>query len=437
GFVEARLDYPLNQPEAPLSGDITAQLSELGWLDPFVDFLSDLNGQADVAIQLAGTPNQPLIRGDVRLEKLSAFVPRLGVNLKNGALFLSHQQLQDWTLTGRLDSGEGSMRVDGTATVNSLTDWQSRLTIDGQALQTLGLENIKAQISPNLVVEADAQTLKVNGKIDIPQAEINLKELPASTVSVSKDEIILDTPDASDRQQSALAIYTDIDLVLGKQISFKGFGITGEMTGNLHLREEPERPLRIDGIVEIPKGFYKAYGQKLTINPGRLIFQGAPDNPAIDVRASRQIGEGIVGIHIGGTAEALVSELYAIPPLPPTETMALLITGKSLNSATQADASVLMSAVTSLGITQSAGLTQRLQRSFGLDVLSLSSNGGIEQSAVTIGKYLTPKLFISYVQDILTPNASVNLEYSLSKKLKIKAESGDSQSMDILYRIER
>ena len=437
GFAEAHLLLPLTKLDTPLSGKLIAQFNDLSWLDPFVVFLSDLNGEADITIQLAGTRKQPLITGSANLEKLSAFVPRLGVNLRNGTLTLNNQHLRDWTITGQLDSGEGSVHLDGAATLNSLTDWQGHLAVEGKDLQTLELENIKALISPNLVFDAAPKKLKIQGNIEIPQAKINLKELPPSTVSVSKDEVILDSRKTSEQQPSTLAIYTDIKLILGKQVAFKGFGVTGELTGSLRLREAPERLLRIDGIVEIPEGFYQAYGQKLTINPGRFIFQGSPENPAIDVRASRQVDEIVVGIQIGGTAEALSSELYAIPPLPPTETMALLITGKPLNSATQADASVLMSAVASLGITQSAGLTQRLQRSFGLDVLSLSSNGGIEQSAVTIGKYLTPKLFISYVQDILTPNASVNLEYSLSEKLKVKAESGTSQSMDILYRIER
>lgn len=437
GFIESSLVWPINQPNAPLSGTLRLRFGELAWLAPFLAFVSDLDGQADATLQLAGTVNQPLLTGSLHFNEMFAFVPRLGINLKNGQLALERQDQDDWQISGMLESGEGSVQLGGTATFKSLTDWQSRLTIDGQQLHTLGLETITADINPQLVIQADPDKLRVQGTIEIPSAQVRIKELSPSALEVSSDEIIVDQPRSAQSPKSRLAIFTDINLLLGEQIAFKGFGITGGLSGNLRLREQPEKPLRIDGIVTIADGSYKAYGQKLAIDPGRLIFQGAPDNPVIDVRASRKVGTTLVGIQIGGTAQALASTLYSVPVQSPTETIALLITGKSLSQSTATDANMLLGAVTSLGISQSAQLTQHLQRALGLDVLTLSSESGMEQSAVTIGKYLTPKLFMSYVQALLAPDASVNLEYSLSDRFKVKAGSGTSQSMDIIYRIEQ
>ena len=108
----------------------------------------------------------------------------------------------------------------------------------------------------------------------------------------------------------------------------------------------------------------------------------------------------------------------------------------SLSSASQADATILTNAATALGFSQSEGLTRQLQNYLGLDSLTVSSDGGVEESALTIGKYLTPRLYVSYIQELMSPNAGVLLEYSITEKLKVKAESGESQSMDLLLRME-
>ena len=60
-----------------------------------------------------------------------------------------------------------------------------------------------------------------------------------------------------------------------------------------------------------------------------------------------------------------------------------------------------------------------------------------EAAGKSIGKYLTPKLFISYIQEIFSPNAGASLEYSVTDNLKIKALSGKEQSMDILYQFQK
>ena len=436
GRAEMQLSYPLTQATAPVRGHLKATLYELNWLDPFVFFLDDLTGNADVGLVLSGTREKPELTGNIRLSELGAFVPQLGITLRNGNLHMQQQTINQWIMSGGLDSGKGSLRINGNATLSSFDDWRAQLLADGENLQTLDLEKISASISPQLRVNIQPQQLEVTGNVQIPSAKIIIKERPAETVLISKDEIIVDPQNTSSSIKPAFATISDINLSFGDDVRLDAFGVNGSVRGNLRLRENRAQPLRVEGTVEINKGTYEAYGQSLTINPGRLIFSGPPEYPLVNIRASREVDAQRVGVQISGTPTALVSELFSVPSLPQPEALALLLTGKPLTSANQDDSSRLLSAISSLGIRHSAGLTQRLQQSVGLDMLTLSSEAGIEHSALTIGKYITPKLFISYVQELLSPNASANLEYSISKKLKIKAQSGTEQSMGIFYQFE-
>ena len=58
------------------------------------------------------------------------------------------------------------------------------------------------------------------------------------------------------------------------------------------------------------------------------------------------------------------------------------------------------------------------------------------ESSLVVGKYLNPKLFVSYVQNLFTPVGAVQLEYSLTDNLGLKAQSGKEQSIDLLYKVE-
>ncbi|WP_461481964.1 translocation/assembly module TamB domain-containing protein, partial [Porticoccus sp.] len=435
GQVEASLQWPLQQGQA-LAGEAQLHFSSLDWLDPFVLALEDLKGRADGTVTLGGTTGQPRLSGGLRLSELSAHVPELGIDVQHGELNLIHRQQHDWQVSGTLDSGKGVLAIAGSLLFNRPDDWHSQLQLSGKDVQAVELENLSASLSPDLTVAAEPGRLSINGTVGVTAARIHLKELPASAVTVSADQVIVDEPEAASAPAPDQAIRADIRVTLGDQVQFSGFGIKGRLSGDLNMTEQPQQPARARGILEIHDGSYRTYGQRLSIDSGRLIFQGDPDRPLIHLSASRTVDNTLVGIRIDGMPDSLTSEVFATPSLPQTEAMALLITGKPLASASQADATALSNAATALGFSQSEGLTRQLQNYLGLDTLTVSSEAGVRESALTAGKYLTPRLYVGYIQDIMSPNAGMELEYSITEKLKVKAASGETQSMDVLLRIE-
>ena len=290
-------------------------------------------------------------------------------------------------------------------------------------------------ISPNISTSITPELIKIRGSLDIAKGNYTLKALPDQAAGVSVDERIVNSQSDKSKTQ-ARAIDSRIDITLNDSFEFKGYGLSTRLGGKLKVSQKPEGLLQAFGSLSLYDGIYQAYGQKLNVERGLLIFQGPLDNPGLNITAVRETNTVTVGVNIGGFAQDIRSELFSEPALPPTDVMAILITGKAPSDLNKSDANQVMNAATALGISQSRGITNTLQNTFGVDVISLQGGDSYEDSALVVGKYLTPDLFISYVQNLFTPTGSVQLDYSLSKNLGLKAQSGKAQSIDLLYKIE-
>ncbi|HEY0504346.1 MAG TPA: translocation/assembly module TamB domain-containing protein, partial [Lysobacter sp.] len=223
GRIDARIatgwdDY------APLSGQISANTSELVWLELFSPDIMDPKGTLDARITLGGTRARPQLGGQARLTKFSTEIPSLAIVLEDGDVRLD--ALPDGTarIAGQIRSGEGTLRVDGTL------NWQNTsapllLTATGQNVLVSDTRDLHAVASPDVQVRyAAGQPITVTGTVTIPSANIDLERLDQG-VSASPDVVVLDpvNPEAS----AASPLDLDLTLVLGDDVQLNGFGLEG------------------------------------------------------------------------------------------------------------------------------------------------------------------------------------------------------------------
>jgi translocation and assembly module TamB len=228
-----------------------------------------------------------------------------------------------------------------------------------------------------------------------------------------------------------------VRLILGDEVRFQGFGFDVGLGGELALNRIPGRPAVTNGELEVRQGQYKAFGQKLDIEHGRLLFQGPYDNPGLDILAVRKTPDVTVSLEIGGTLASPRSRVYSEPPLPDSEAMAILLTGKPLSSASAAEANTLVNAIAGLGLRKGQFITDEIARTFGLDEFRIKTESDLSSSSLSIGKRISPKLFIRYIVGLFDQTSRIGLSYQLSGNLSLEAESGWNQSMDLIYEIER
>lgn len=423
-----------------LDGQLKADFHALEPIEALLPQLREVSGQFTADMQLSGHIQQPEVNGELSLSEASAKVPELGLHLENLNV-RAQADNERIELQGQATSGEGQLTLGGRVTQPWGANRVVRLTLSGKAFQVLNTPELMVLVTPDLALEMTPERIELTGNALIPKARIELKSLPQSATRVS-DDVVLKDPENGASNQGGRTVNIDLKVSLGDDVRFSGFGLQARLSGALQIIKGPKRGLLAIGEVGVAEGRYEAYGQNLKIERGRLIFQGPYDNPGLDIRATRTIEDGVdsdivVGLQITGTLQRPKSEIFSNPSLPDSEAMAMLFTGKSLNSSSSADASMLLNAIGKLGLKRSGFITAEIADAFGLDEFRIQTEDNVQESSLYIGKYLTPDLFVQYVVGLFDQTSSVGLRYEITESLRLEAESGLHQSVDLIYKIER
>jgi translocation and assembly module TamB len=440
GYLEANSQLNLLTQEIN-SGSLVARFDNLAPLETLIRVANDVSGDLRVDLNAGGTVKKPEISGDISIKDGSANLPKLGLDLKQIQMNLVADKSEQISLSGQMQSGEGQINLEAQLNQLGSPDWQATGSLQGSNFKVINVPQLKINLNPDVQLEANAQTLRFSGEAMIPWARAVIKTLPPSTTRVSSDVVIEDEQHVQAATEGGVEVYTNIKLTLGDDVTFKGFGLDSQLSGVMQLFKDAQRKqLLTNGFVAVKKGTYKAYGQNLTIERGRLIFQGPYENPGLDIRASRKIDdedETQVGLEISGTLQRPIARVYSLPSQhSESEAMMMLLTGKPVSEESRAEATLLMGAISGLG-NDSDSISTGITQFFRVDELAINSEKGIEQSELWIGKQLTPQLMVRYVVGLFDQMVSLGMEYQLSDHLRIEAESGEIQSVDVIYRIER
>ena len=448
----------------PLSGQVQAHVPDLGFVQSFVPELQAVGGSIDGTLDLSGSVGLPRVHGQIALKDGHAKVTLAGIELQQLQLSLTGNGEGPLTLDGSLLSGGGKMSISGTLDP-SLAPPRADVKLEGQDFQAVATADARIWVTPDLHLLNDAEGLHLDGTLTVPKAEITPQGLGNNGVAVSQDQVIVGAEPPDVGQQ--LKIYSKVTVTLGDAVSFKGFGLSTRLEGGVTVSEEPQRAASGLGELRLVEGRYQAYGQDLTIETGRLIFDGGPvTSPAVDLYATRHPQSDItVGVRVRGTLDKPLLTLQSEPAMPREQQLSWLVLGRSLDQSSSSDRSAMSQAALSLGLTGGDYLAQKIGKTVGLDQISIGQGpvGGSNVAAdattiqgsqaaqnagsstlytsqaaqLTLGKYLTPKLFISYGVSLFQPGQTFRLLYDIGHGFKLQTESGVASGGDIIYTFER
>jgi translocation and assembly module TamB len=369
------------------------------------------------------------------LADFGAEVPALGITLREGRLRMQAQADGSARLEGQVRSGDGVLRIDGTLGWGQSSN-PLEVHVTGKGVLASDTPRLRALIDPDIRVKyADGdEAISVTGSVTLPEARIALEILDQGALN-SSDVVILD-PVATDAGES-LPVDLDLELVAGDKVRMTGFGLDGLTTGRLHIRARPGREILASGALDVD-GTYVAYGAKLQITRGRLLWSNGPiDDPALDIRAERVVGEVTAGIDVHGRASAPVPTVWSIPASSPSEAIAYLALGRSLataNSEENLRVGAARSALTAGGSLLAAQVGAKL----GLDEAGVSQSRALGGEVIGAGKYLSPKLFVGYGVSLVGSGQVVTLKYLLRKGFDIEIESSTVENRaSVNWRLER
>jgi translocation and assembly module TamB len=354
-------------------------------------------------------------------------------------------------ITGSLKVGDGVLNAKGNLTFAQLPKWKANVSLTGKRLLLMNTHEVQAYVSPQLRIKADPQRVLIDGTVIIPETIVTLRELPVSAKKRSDDIVIVERGDKKQQNiknnrvrgrkgndaSTTFVIEPNVNVVLGDKVRFSGFGFDSRLTGKLHVLSLRKETV-VQGVLNIVDGVYKAYGQDLAIEKGRLLFDGSVDNPGLDIRAIRNVSNDIrVGIALKGTAQNPESELFSNPQQTQTDTLSYLLTGRSISSSSAGDSALLTSAIAGLGINGGESLAQTIGGKLGFDDVGISSGGGnYEESELSLGKKIGSRLYVKYIVGLFDSLQKVAVTYQINQRLQAEVRSGEQQEVDLNYKFD-
>jgi translocation and assembly module TamB len=429
-------------PAGPLRVSLQGQAQEKGLLSSFFPgMVEETRGNIDLDFKADGTWDRPNIQGTLQLTNAGANVPALGIRIEDlsSRWQFGNERIQVESLRAR--SGPGY--VEGTGTI-----WLKRWGMDrfegnlrGEKFQTFYLPNLRIQSSPKLEFQGTPKKITVRGEIRLPEVQI----YEVSTLGVagtSSDVVMIDRPPDP---LSSLPMDIQVRVLLGDRIQVKSGGIDARLAGNVDLKILGLKPedATARGEIRLTQGTYSGYGLGLRIDRGRFIYSGGPvDNPALDILALRRADDlekmyNIkVGVAIFGNLKKPNVKLYSQPAMKDEQILSYLLLGKPYDPK-EGNLSLLVLGAGGLLTGDSISVLDQLKSQLGIDTVDIQSGGGdLSRSMVTVGKYLTPQLYLSYGYSALTAEQLLKIRYRISKSWEVETWRGNEMGVDLYYRID-
>jgi translocation and assembly module TamB len=415
---------------------LKGKAEEKGLLSSFFPgLIQESHGRLEIDIGLSGTWDKPLYTGKAELTDAGAYLPSSGIAIKDVRANARFDKNRIIIESFSAKSGKGSIKGYAELKMEKLRVTEYTGNIEGEDFQAVYLPELQVVVSPELTFQGKPGLVSVRGEIKVPELFVTESDRPL--VRPSDDVIIIDEEKKPDSRMGP-ALDISVNVVFGKRVFIKMEGIDARLEGQVRVTAKGLDAITGNGVVKVVKGAYRKHGIDLDIKRGQAVFAGGPiSNPSLDILAVREAEDARAGIIVSGTAMSPVVNLYSDPPMTDTDILSYIVLGHAAG-ADQAQIGLLSRAAgLLLSKGESATLQAKLQKGLGVDVLDIQAGGGdVARSALTVGKYLSPRLFISYGLSLFTGENVFRVRYKLSRRWEIQTESGIDTGIDLFYKIE-
>jgi translocation and assembly module TamB len=411
--------------DMPLSGELHAHTAELSLISLYFPDVDRVAGHLDANVTATGTLGTPLLKGEVKLTDGEINNYQINVALRQVAF---DARLSD----AGLDFDGSAHAGAGTVTVGGHLEWRNLLPygkfhLQGANLRVADVPEAQIDASPDLEFNISGHRIEVTGEVTVPFAKIAPRDI-TNAVRASPDEVIVgsDVEDPTKRFE----VVSTITLNVGERVSIDTSGLTARIGGSITIRSGYDPITRARGELSVADGKYTAYGRKLDIKRGRLIFSGGPvDNPGVDLRATKEFPDVVAGVDVKGTLLAPHLSFFSDPPLPQSQIQSLILSGGSLGAPGSTAGNVAAGQAAAI-------LGQQYGALVGIEDVSVESDITNETSLV-LGRYLSPRLYVSYGVSLTQQLNTMKLRYTLGDHWAVKIEAGQARGADLVYSIER
>ena len=458
--LRLRTPEPADIDDRPVQFALSTDRFPVNWVDPFLDPASvrNVTGALAANVQIRGTRDDPAFSGTASLRNGGADLPPLETRYQDAAASL---QLNDDQLT--LDeavvrsSNDGRLRAEGTINFPALTVGEFDLSLNASnfiAIDTRAFR--RALIDGAMTLTGTLTRPSLAGTVRVKSADIFYNEVLADSETAAtavplseEDKLTLENRFGlrlSAADTTTFDAYEALEMELNVQLqrntwlrSKSNPELNVQFMGDLDLSKAPEEDPQVFGSIEVVTGrsTLRQFGQEFEITEGALTFNGDPFTPYLALTAVyEQRARGTQGTEVRitlgleGRPPDLSPSLSSEPPMDTRNILSYLATGRPADELLSGGGEEEGNLATQVALGQASNFVENLAASeLGLDVVrvQLRASG---TSYLTVGRYLTPRFFMSLEQPVTTSNLNaletsqylpdLTLEYQLTDTLLLR-----------------
>lgn len=436
-FANANIDRTTaGLADSPVIGDFRARAADANILPIVFPEIDHAAGLLTANGNVRGTLSKPQIDGRIELANGEFDSYRVNLALRNLNL-IANIAGNALYFNGKGRAGEGDLNVGGAFEWHDGVS-RGNLQLQGENLLVADLPEYRVVASPDLTFAIDGRNINATGTVTIPSALVQPADL-SGAVQISDDARYVGEHPAE--AEGRYVVNSDIRINMGEDVRIETFGLQGRIVGGVATTiRTGEAPIG-RGELSVAEGRYEAYGQKLEISRGKLLFEASPlSDPGLDIEARRKIESIVVGLNVRGTLQQPRLSFFSEPSMPQTQIVSYLLVGKPVDSMQGSDTASVASARDALAMQGGGLLASQIGRRIGLEEVGVESSvnsAGETNQQLVLGKFLSPRLFVSYGISLTESINTLKLRYTISDRWVLKTESGENHSADIEFNIER
>jgi uncharacterized protein involved in outer membrane biogenesis len=446
---------------------------ELGIIQGFTPYVTNVTGTMQANVRLTGTGYDPHAEGAVEVTGGAFQIPELGTSYTG---LDTRIDLKPDVVTVRefkiLDSRGFPLTIGGTLAVHERAVGAVDINVESQAFEVIDNRVADLKLNSNLKLTGELRKPRLEGTIDVENATIFLAELldrvtanpyaiEADAALPGADEAARATPPAegspAPTTQPSLfdALDLDVTVMIPDNMVLRGNNLRpanapidiGDMNatvgGTIRARKTPDADLRIVGDVNTVRGNYSFQGRRFEIlRDGHIRFDGGDElDPALNIRARRIISGVETFVQVQGTMKQPELSFSSNPPLDQADILSLIVFNQPINELGEGQQVSLTERATALaGGYLATGLSRSISNALELDEFEIEAGERGFGPTLSVGEQVGEHLFFRVRQGFGDAQATeLILEYQLKEHLRVQANVAETASTQrvTFRRIER
>ena len=393
------------------SMDVTIDFNEadMAVIPLVITSVKEATGPLKGAVHITGTIDQPEAYGTV--------------SVRNGTMKLASVENQITGIDGDLifsgQQGDFQSRINmgkGSAGLAAKVNWSGHT-----------LTNYKAAVQlEDLEVRSEYVRGPLNGELYIADRD----GLPTLIGTLNLEKIQFKIPLSLQSSESTKDMGVDVTVHAGKGVRLYDRTLYNMfISGDVHFGGSLQNPTA-SGQFDVRNGTFKYLSHVFNITKGNAHFVGGSYLPNLQLEAETNVSNYTIMLGVKGTVDHMDLSLSSNPTLSRKQIISMLTFGRGADSNSSTLTNEDVNAVATAGLQMFAfGYVQdALQNTLGLDRINITT-GSIDPDEPTnrdtasnynieIGKYVLPRVMLTYSQGINNKQNKYGIEYSVKRNLK-------------------